>query len=65
MPLVAFEPTTAVFERTKTVHALDCEATVVGDLYVMYANLPISEHSHEPYNSHNPMASSKLYHAHR
>jgi hypothetical protein len=27
---VAFEPTTSVFERAKTVHALDCAATVIG-----------------------------------
>jgi hypothetical protein len=25
-----FEPTTPVFERAKTVHALDCAATVIG-----------------------------------
>jgi hypothetical protein len=28
MPRVEFEPTTPVFERTKTVHALDRAATV-------------------------------------
>jgi hypothetical protein len=31
MPLVGFEPTIPVFERTKTVHALDRAATVIGD----------------------------------
>jgi hypothetical protein len=29
MPSVGFEPTTPVFERTKTVHALDRGATVI------------------------------------
>jgi hypothetical protein len=27
---VGFEPTTPVFERAKTVRALDCAATVIG-----------------------------------
>jgi hypothetical protein len=30
MPLVGFEHTTPVFERAKTVHALDRAATVIG-----------------------------------
>jgi hypothetical protein len=30
MPCVGFEPTIPEFERAKTVHALDCVATVVG-----------------------------------
>jgi hypothetical protein len=30
MPQVGFEPTTPVFERAKTIHALDCAATVIG-----------------------------------
>jgi hypothetical protein len=30
MPWVASEPTIPVFERAKTVHALDCAATVIG-----------------------------------
>jgi hypothetical protein len=30
MPRVGFEATTPVFERAKTVHALDCSATVIG-----------------------------------
>jgi hypothetical protein len=30
MPEVGFEPTIPVFERAKIVHALDCEATVIG-----------------------------------
>jgi hypothetical protein len=29
MPRVGFEPTTPVFERAKTVHALDRAATVI------------------------------------
>jgi hypothetical protein len=30
MPLVGFEPTIAVFERAKTLHALDSAVTVIG-----------------------------------
>jgi hypothetical protein len=30
MPEVGFEPTIPAFERVKTVHALDREATVIG-----------------------------------
>jgi hypothetical protein len=30
MPRLGFEPMTPVFERTKTVHALDRAATVMG-----------------------------------
>jgi hypothetical protein len=30
MPWVGFEPTIPAFERAKTVHALDCAATVIG-----------------------------------
>jgi hypothetical protein len=30
MSHVGFEPTNPVFERAKTVHALDCAATVIG-----------------------------------
>jgi hypothetical protein len=30
MPWVGFEPTILVFEQAKTVHALDCAATVIG-----------------------------------
>jgi hypothetical protein len=30
MSVVGFEPTIPVFERTKTVHALDRAATVIG-----------------------------------
>jgi hypothetical protein len=30
MPRVLFEPTNPVFEQAKTVHALDCAATVIG-----------------------------------
>jgi hypothetical protein len=39
MPRVGFEPTSPVFERAKTVHALERAATVVGrTLY--YRNVP-------------------------
>jgi hypothetical protein len=34
MPQVEFEPTIPVFERAKTVHALDSVATVIGILIV-------------------------------
>jgi hypothetical protein len=34
MPIVGFEPTIPAFERTKTVHALDRAATVIGFLEV-------------------------------
>jgi hypothetical protein len=30
MPRVGFEPTTPMFEQVKTVHVLDCMATVIG-----------------------------------
>jgi hypothetical protein len=33
MPRVAFEPAIPVFERAKTVHALDRAATVIGRWY--------------------------------
>jgi hypothetical protein len=34
MPRVGFEPTIPVFKRAKTVHALDCAATVIGYLCI-------------------------------
>jgi hypothetical protein len=33
MPRVGFEPMVPVFEREKTVHALDRAATMIGQLY--------------------------------
>jgi hypothetical protein len=36
MPRVGFEPTIPVFERAKTVHALDRAATVIGFLMLHY-----------------------------
>jgi hypothetical protein len=30
MPQVGFEPTIPVFQRAKSVHALDCAVTVIG-----------------------------------
>jgi hypothetical protein len=33
---MGFVPTIPVFERAKTVHALDCAATVIGPLYKIY-----------------------------
>jgi hypothetical protein len=38
MPWIGFEPTTPVFERAKTVHALDSAATVIGS-FVYYKTL--------------------------
>jgi hypothetical protein len=38
MPLVRFEPTIPVFQRTKTLHALDSAATVLGTNECMYLN---------------------------
>jgi hypothetical protein len=31
---VVFEPTIPVFEQKKTVHALDCAASVIGSLHI-------------------------------
>jgi hypothetical protein len=37
MPQVGFEPMIPVFEQAKTVHALDCVATVIGyEWYTLY-----------------------------
>jgi hypothetical protein len=36
MPQIGFEPTTSTIERTKTVHALDSSATVIG-IHLYYA----------------------------
>jgi hypothetical protein len=38
MPQVGFEPTISVFELAKTVHALDCRATVIGKLSYLEPN---------------------------
>jgi hypothetical protein len=40
MPRVGFDPTTPVFERAKTVHALDLVATVFGSVlsYICLSN---------------------------
>jgi hypothetical protein len=37
MPRVGFEPTIPVFERAKTVHALNCAATVAGKMLIFKA----------------------------
>jgi hypothetical protein len=39
MPRVGFEPLIPVFERAKTVHALDRAATVTGVLVIISTNL--------------------------
>jgi hypothetical protein len=36
MPWVWFEPTTPVFKRAKTVHALDCAATVIDNYSIWH-----------------------------
>jgi hypothetical protein len=43
MPRVEFEPTIPVFERAKTVHALDRAATVVGS-FSEISFIPIRGH---------------------
>jgi hypothetical protein len=42
MPQVRFEPTIPVFERAKTVHALDRAATVIGFCTFVAPNFPLS-----------------------
>jgi hypothetical protein len=42
MPWVGFEPTTPVFEREKTVHALDHVATVIGILSQYWVGISYS-----------------------
>jgi hypothetical protein len=37
MPRVGFEPTNSVFDRVKTVHAVDCVATVIGGILTQLA----------------------------
>jgi hypothetical protein len=39
MPRVGFEPTIPMFERSKTVHALDREATAIGSHFLHYNNI--------------------------
>jgi hypothetical protein len=39
MPQVEFEPTIPVFERTKTVHALDRGAAVIGCLFNYFVQI--------------------------
>jgi hypothetical protein len=42
MPWVGLEPTIQAFERAKTVHALDCAATVIGSLLISHNNSEIT-----------------------
>jgi hypothetical protein len=42
MPQVGSEPTIPLFERTKTVHALDCAASRIGPLDLVTAYKPLS-----------------------
>jgi hypothetical protein len=41
MPRVEFEPTIPAFERSKTVHALACAATVIDKLRIKLLNLDL------------------------
>jgi cobalamin biosynthesis protein CobD/CbiB len=41
MPQVGFEPTISVFERKKTVHALDRAATVIGTSAILLVVIPL------------------------
>jgi hypothetical protein len=42
MPRVGFESTIPVFERAKTVHAFECEATVIGLTHLIARKIHIS-----------------------
>jgi hypothetical protein len=42
MPRMEFEPTIPVFERVRTVHALDRAATVIGQKYITGYNITVS-----------------------
>jgi hypothetical protein len=44
VPLVGFEPTILVFERAKTVHALDRAATVISTKILANCGFPLSEY---------------------
>jgi hypothetical protein len=44
MPRVGFEPTTPVFERAKTVHALNRSATVIGNDRLELLNMDYTTH---------------------
>jgi hypothetical protein len=46
MPWVGFEPTIPVFERAKTVHALDREATVISYTYITFKLISLIVYSH-------------------
>jgi hypothetical protein len=50
MPRVGFELTITVFEREKTVYALDRAATVIGYVYVCYT-LSVN-HLFQPFGNH-------------
>jgi hypothetical protein len=43
MPRVGFESTKPVFERAKTVHALDGAAIVIGCLHFYYINISLKK----------------------
>jgi hypothetical protein len=49
-PQVGFEHKTPAFERAKTVHALDCAATVIGKIAVSLQKIPTLSSSFEGLN---------------
>jgi hypothetical protein len=49
MPQVGFEPSIAVFERAKTIHALDSAAIVIG--IVLLCRLDTTDHYNQPIKS--------------
>jgi hypothetical protein len=51
MPRLGFDPTIPVFERAKTVHALDRAATVIGDIKNMQT-CKCDSVSHAPITKH-------------
>jgi hypothetical protein len=48
MILAGFEPTTPVFERSKTVHALNCKVTVMGLNAIFVTPIPDSDIFEDP-----------------
>jgi hypothetical protein len=54
MPLVGFEPTITESERAKTVHALDCAASVTGSKRI-YCNVDAQSVSRQRLDKHVPV----------
>jgi hypothetical protein len=51
MPWAGFEPTITVFERAKTVHALDGASTVIGICYTTQRKIPDASNLHSHGNT--------------